>query len=121
MCSVLMSIMASRHPYALTKTPRTLEQVLASPPVAPVTNVLECARRADGGAAVLVASANFLKRKGLSADKGVVIIGGGEASGPLFPPNDIDSISEEMFSCEEAANIAYEEAQVSVRDIGISI
>ena len=40
-------------------------QVLASPRVAPVTNVLECARRADGGAAIIVASSQFLQSKGL--------------------------------------------------------
>ncbi|KAI8902707.1 hypothetical protein BC833DRAFT_613828 [Globomyces pollinis-pini] len=117
MCSALMSIMASRHPFALTKTPRTVDDVLNAPHVAPVTSVLECARRADGGAAILVASSRFLERKGLPKDTGVVIIGGGEASGPLFPPKDVDSISENIFSCEEAAAVAYEEAQLSVRDI----
>ena len=117
MCSSLMSIMASRHPFGLTKQPRTLDQVLNSSPVGPVTNVLECARRADGGAALLVASSSFLERKGLSRETGVVIISGGEASGPLYPPKNIDEMSEDMFSCEEAAAIAFEEAQVSVRDI----
>ncbi|KAL2915339.1 hypothetical protein HK105_205212 [Polyrhizophydium stewartii] len=117
MCSALMSIMASRHPYALTKAPRTLADVLGSAPVAPVTNLLECARRADGGAAILVASSTFLERKGLPRDTGTVIIGGGEASGPLYPAKDPSLITEEAFSCEEAASIAYEEAQVGVKDI----
>ncbi|KAH9247595.1 hypothetical protein BASA81_014812 [Batrachochytrium salamandrivorans] len=84
MCSTLMSIMASRHPYALTKKPRTIRDVMESTVVAPVTNALECARRADGGAAVLVASSRFLERKGLSRNMGAVIIGGGEASGPFI-------------------------------------
>ncbi|KAH9263940.1 hypothetical protein BASA83_012608 [Batrachochytrium salamandrivorans] len=117
MCSTLMSIMASRHPYALTKKPRTIRDVMESTVVAPVTNALECARRADGGAAVLVASSRFLERKGLSRNMGAVIIGGGEASGPLYPASDPMLITEEAFSCEEAASIAYEEAQVGVRDI----
>ncbi|KAH6576237.1 hypothetical protein BASA60_004605 [Batrachochytrium salamandrivorans] len=117
MCSTLMSIMASRHPYALTKKPRTIRDVMESTVVAPVTNALECARRADGGAAVLVASSKFLERKGLSRNMGAVIIGGGEASGPLYPASDPMLITEEAFSCEEAASIAYEEAQVGVRDI----
>ncbi|KAI8908370.1 hypothetical protein EDD86DRAFT_191487 [Gorgonomyces haynaldii] len=117
MCSSLMSVMASRHPFALTKAPRTLEQVLESKPVAPVTNLLECARRADGAACILVASSAFLEKKGLSRDTGIVVCGGGEASGPLYPPNSIDGITEEMFSCEEACALAYEEAQLSVRDI----
>lgn len=39
------------------------------------------------------------------------MLGGGEASGPLFPPPVID---EEMFSCEDAAEFAYEEAQLGI-------
>ncbi len=99
-CSAAMSIMATQHPLALTKEPRTIEQVLASPAVASVTALLECARRADGGAALLIASAHFLERKGLPAHTGAVIIGGGEASGPLYPPA-LKDMSEDMFSCEE--------------------
>ncbi|KAJ3014208.1 hypothetical protein HKX48_005298 [Thoreauomyces humboldtii] len=116
-CSALMSIMASRHPSALTRVPRTIEDILSARHVAPVTSVLECARRADGGAAILLASSSFLERKGLARDTGVVVSGGGEAAGPLFPPKDIAHISEDMFSCEEAAGVAYEEAQVGPNDI----
>ncbi|KAJ3294851.1 hypothetical protein HDU76_006916 [Blyttiomyces sp. JEL0837] len=116
-CSALMSIMASRNPMALTKTPRTIQEVLSSPPVAPVTNLLECARRADGGAALLIASPRFLEKRGIARDAGVVVVGGGEASGPLYPPATPDDITEEMFSCEEAAEVAYSEAHCSVRDI----
>jgi hypothetical protein len=39
----------------------------------------------------------------------VVVLGSGEASGPLYPPAVID---EEMFSCEDAAEYAFEEAQI---------
>ena len=117
MCSSLMSIMASRHPMALTKKPRSVEQVLSSQKVASVTSVLECARRADGSAAILVASSQFLAKKGLPSDTGCVIISGGESSGPLYPPKRFEDINEYAFSCEEAAAIAYDEAQLSVRDI----
>ncbi|KAI8921509.1 thiolase-like protein [Entophlyctis helioformis] len=117
MCSALMSIMASRHPAALTKKTRSLSDVLNSTQVAPVTNVLECARRADGGAAILVASSAFLERRGLPRDMGAVIIGGGEASGPLYPAKHPSLITEDAFSCEEAASLAFEEAQVGVKDI----
>ena len=71
--------------------------------MAPVTGLLECARRADGGAAVIVASSSFMQRQGLDPARAPVIIGGGEASGPLYPSKVID---ENMFSCEEAANRA---------------
>lgn len=65
MCSVLMSRQAIHHPLALTKQARTLDSVLASQAVAPVTSTLECARRADGGAAIIVASSRFCERNGL--------------------------------------------------------
>jgi hypothetical protein len=46
----------------------------------------------------------------------VVIVSGGEASA-MYPPNQQRDISEITFSCEEAASFAYEEAQLSIRDI----
>jgi len=113
MCSVLMSRQAVKHPYSLTRKARTLDEVLTSPRIGKVTNLLECARRADGGAAIIVASSAFLQRKGLSK-KGAVFLGGGEASGPLYPPPVID---EDMFSCEEAARSAYEQSQLGPGDI----
>jgi acetyl-CoA acetyltransferase len=103
MVSVLMSRQAVRHPMALTRSPRTLEDVLNSPPVGNVTNLLECARRADGGAAVVIASSRFMRRYGMDSKLAPVILGGGEASGPLYPPRVID---ETMFSCDEAAEYA---------------
>ena len=112
MASVLMSIQAVKHPLALTKVAHTLADVLHSKPVASVTTLLECARRADGGAAVIVASSNFVKKHGLKP--GPVIVGGGEASGPLYPPRVID---DELFSCEEAANRAYAAASCGPQDI----
>ena len=132
MCSVLMSRQASRHPLALTREPRTLSQVLAAPAVAPATGLLECARRADGGAAIIVASSDFMdSRLGhdsvssssgvaaaalgpFAASGGVVVLGGGEASGPLYPPPVID---EAMFSCEQATRAAFSEAQLRPSDI----
>mmetsp|Transcript_15876 Transcript_15876/g.23909 ORF Transcript_15876/g.23909 Transcript_15876/m.23909 type:complete len:413 (+) Transcript_15876:209-1447(+) len=114
MVSVLMSYQASRHPMALTKQPTTLEAVLSSRTIAPCTNLLECARRADGAAAILVASSRFVSRMGWDHKPAPVVVGGGEASGPLYPPKEI---SEDMFSCEEAAQSAYSRAQLGVSDI----
>lgn len=101
--SVLMSRQAQHHPAALTRTPHTLAQVLSAPSVAPVTGILECARRSDGGAAVLLASTRFLVAHGLQNRTCPVVISGAEASGPLFPPTEI---SESMFSCDDAAKAA---------------
>lgn len=43
-----------------------------------------------------------------------MILGGGEASGPLYPPPVID---ESMFSCEHAARAAFAQAQLLPGDI----
>ena len=46
---------APLHASSGDQAPLSLDEVLASRPVAPATNLLECARRADGGAAFIVA------------------------------------------------------------------
>lgn len=112
--SVLMSRQAQHHPAALTRRPHTLAQVLSAPSVAPVTGILECARRSDGGAAVLLASTRFLTAHGLQDRTCPVVISGAEASGPLFPPAEI---SESMFSCDDAARAAYALAHLGPSDI----
>lgn len=114
MAAVLMSRQAVRHPAAMTKEPHSLQQVLSSRHIGKVTSLLECARRADGAAAVIVASPRFIRENHVDILRAPVIISGGEASGPLFPPNVID---EEMFSCEEAVDRAYDSAQLGVEDI----
>jgi len=121
MVSVLMSMQASRHPDALTRRPHTLEQVLQASEVAPSIGLLECARRADGGAAVVVCSSRFLEQRGIARNGNggsgdVVILGGGEASGPLYPPAVID---ERMFSCEQAMRNAFTKCQLELDDIDV--
>ncbi len=54
MCASLMTYQACKHPSALRRHPRLLEEVLASQHVAPVTSKLECAKLVDGGAALIV-------------------------------------------------------------------
>jgi acetyl-CoA acetyltransferase len=120
MVPVLMSTMASRHPDALCRTPYTLDQVLSSRRVAPVTSLLECARRADGGAAIILASERHYRRSfpAQAIDRRrPVVISVGEASGPLYPPP-VEEISQGLFSCERAAKRAYGAAQLGPGDIG---
>lgn len=77
--AVLMSRQAMRHPHALTKKPLTLQEVLSAPLVAPVTSRLECARRADGAAAIIVASTRFMRENGLHHVPAPVIVSGGQS------------------------------------------
>lgn len=117
MVPVIESHLAAKHPYAMSRKPLTLEDVLRSRPVGAVTNLLECARRADGACAIILSSAKHFKRhyaKPLTDCP--VVISTGEASGPLFPPP-IEQITEDLFSCEQATKRAYEAAQLSASDI----
>lgn len=117
--AVIMSHQASKHPDAVTDVPHTLDQVLQSARIAENINLLECARRMDGAASVIIASSRFLEKRNLlnQGNNGlgdVVILGGGEASGPLYPPKVID---ETLFSCESASRSAYTEAQLRPDEI----
>jgi acetyl-CoA acetyltransferase len=123
MVSVLMSRQALRHPLAITRKPLALNDVLNAKPIGPMTGLLECARRADGGASLIVASSDYLKHrvaKGTNArlerryENSPYVVSGGEASGPLYPPPIID---EEMFSCEQAARAALQSANLTTKDI----
>ncbi|ESL08569.1 nonspecific lipid-transfer protein [Trypanosoma rangeli SC58] len=119
MVPVLMSCMAARHPDAMCRAPYTLDAVLRSRQVAPVTNLLECARRADGGVALILSSeahyARYFAQHKLDRSKPVVV-SVGEASGSLFPPA-IEDITPELFSCKRAVKLALSTAQLGLKDI----
>jgi acetyl-CoA acetyltransferase len=117
MVPVLMSHFAARHPGAMCKKPYSLDEVLASRPIGKVTNLLECARRADGAAAVILSSSKHWQRNyAKPLAQCPVVISTGEGSGPLFPP-EIEKITEQMFSCEGAAKFALESAHLGVNNI----
>lgn len=82
----------------------TLEQVQNAPAVTPNISLLECARRADGAAALVLCSNRFLARQGTYRAGLPTVMGSGEASGPLFPR---DEITEAHFSCQTAMQMAY--------------
>ena len=108
----LESFHAVHHPASLMtqkgQTFTSLEQVQQAPKVTPNISLLECARRADGAACLLVASNRFLARKGLLEPGLPILIGGGEASGPLYPPSQIDERT--YASCQQAMTAAYTSA-----------
>jgi len=70
MVASLMTLQAARHPLALQRRPRAVAEVLASKRVAAVTTSLECAKRVDGAAAVIVVSSEFAAAHGLPASRG---------------------------------------------------
>lgn len=129
MCAVLMSKQASNHPFSYqsekTNSVLTLDDVLESRPIGKVTNLLECARRADGGASFIVASQKFMRSKEISnlnsnlkwkPNVNVIIRSGSEAAGRLYPPK-MNEIDKSIFTCEFASGMAFEEAQLECKDI----
>jgi len=89
----------------------TLEQVQSSPSVTPNISLLECARRADGAACLILASNRFLKRRNLWETGIPAVIGGGQFSGPLYPPTMGAGITDHTYvSCQQAMNHAYASA-----------
>ena len=127
MAVCLESFHASRHPASLfrrkeaakldgnegsstTNIPlyTTLEQVRQAPTVTPHISLLECARRADGAACLILCSNRFLARQGLYKEGLPTVIGGGEASGPLYPKK--GAVTEAHFSSQQAMSMAYASA-----------
>ena len=103
----------------------TLAQVRASPSITPNISLLECARRADGAACLILASNRFLKRRNLWKPGIPTVIGGGQFSGPLYPPTNNDEkestsgITSHMYaSCQQAMDHAYASAgNLAAKDI----
>merc|ERR1711862_370126 len=89
----------------------TLSEIQDSTSITPNISLLECARRADGAACLILASNRFLKRRNLwmrKKDRRIVIIGGGQSSGPLYPPKNITEYT--YASCQQAMDQAYANA-----------
>ena len=111
MVPVLMSRQGIRHPQAMNHKEFTLDEVVNSKRVSDISTMLECARPADGGGAIIVTDAERVKDV---KQKPVYILGGGEAAGLEFMPK---TISEEMFPARRAVQLAFREAGLTVSNI----
>lgn len=65
---------AALNPYAQFRKPRTLEQVLNSAKVAGDLTALQCCPRGEGAAAVIVASADGIRRLGLPRGRAIRVL-----------------------------------------------
>lgn len=116
MVSVLMSINAVNHPFALTKEVLNLDNVINSnKKVSSVTNIYECAHRTDGAACIIIASEEYLKEKGYDYEFAPYIVHGSEGSGPLYPPEEINENT--YNSCLLSIEKLYKETGLTVEDI----
>mmetsp|Transcript_36109 Transcript_36109/g.112821 ORF Transcript_36109/g.112821 Transcript_36109/m.112821 type:complete len:302 (-) Transcript_36109:265-1170(-) len=106
MVSVLMSAQATYHPLAVQRRPYDLDEVLNSTTVGQNLNLLECARKADGAAAIVVTKKGNIK-----------VVGGGEASSPALTVEDYQSTLSRISSAKHAFQRAYDSCNCSAKDI----
>jgi acetyl-CoA acetyltransferase len=106
---------ASRNPYAQFRKPRTLEQVLASPKVVGDLTVQQCCPRGDGAAAVVVASAEGLKRLKLDPKRAVRVLASVLSSERYG--NDKESSAIELVRTSTEA--AFEQAGIGAADLNM--
>ena len=103
---------ASANPYAHFRTETTIEEVLASPAVAPPLTLFQCCPKVDGGSAVIVCSADYVKSRGLDP---VWVRGHAMTSGtPVFT-----DAPEPLDAAYRAAAQAYEHAGIGPEDLDV--
>jgi acetyl-CoA acetyltransferase len=106
---------AARNPFAQFRKPRTLEQVLASPPVAGDLTGLQCCPRGEGAAAVIVVSEDALSRLGLPRSRAVRVLAS-TASSETLPPADTPALVDLVRSSSAAA---LAQAGIGARELDI--
>jgi len=111
---VFMSMQAAKNPDAMSKGQVTLTGVLNSGKIASATNLYECAKRADGAAALIVTSRGFAEDRGM-LHHCVPILGVGEASAAYMP--DKSQIGVHSLPISLAAHRALEKSKTSLDQI----
>lgn len=105
----------SNNPHAQYQREISVESVLNSPEIATPLNLFDCSPVSDGGAAVIVASAEKAKEY---TDKPVFINGSGQASGTLSL-HDRESLTE-IPAAVEASQTAYEMAGIEPENVDLA-
>lgn len=105
---------ASRHPKAHKRDPITVEQVLASKPIATPLRMLDCCLISDGGAALVVSS-----RAAAADTRGtpIEILGVGQGH---THEHIVAAPSLTDFGCKASARAAFERAGVKPDDIDVA-
>ncbi|MEV1168827.1 lipid-transfer protein [Nonomuraea sp. NPDC049784] len=122
------SLAGSLNPMARYRKPVTAEEVLASPMVADPLHLMDICATSDGGAAVVLASESYARRRGLSASVRVAAV---STVTPTFPntilelPNFASDSSAAVPAPERPfraaiAHAAYEEAGVGPEDVSLA-
>ncbi|MBB5775272.1 lipid-transfer protein [Nonomuraea jabiensis] len=118
----------SLNPMARYRKPVTAEEVLASPLVADPLRLMDICATSDGGAAVILASESYARRRGLRAPVRLAAV---STVTPTFPSTILELPNFATDSCAAApapdrpfraaiAHAAYEEAGVGPEDVSLA-
>lgn len=91
-------------------------EFLSNPELAPWLRVLECSPVSDGGAAVVLASEEGLKKLGRSQEDCVEIVSYGQRTGALGRTTDYTTLDQVGLTVQEALS----DAAVSLDDVGVA-
>jgi acetyl-CoA acetyltransferase len=106
---------AANNPFAHFQKPRTLEQVLADPPIAGCLTRLQCCPIGDGAAAVLVASDAAIERLRLARGRALRVLASVSTSERLYEPGEWATVE----LTRETVARAYDEARIGPRDLDV--
>ncbi len=107
---------ASRNPYAQFPKPCTVEEVLASKPVATPFKIFDCSSITDGGAAVILATEELAKDL---TDNPVYILGTCQAASGFNHANIPDDWADWVI-LSQAAQTAYNMAGIKPQDVDVA-
>lgn len=108
---------AANNPYAVFRTPVTVEEVLASPVVLGPLTRLQCCPPTCGAAAAVIVSPEFARRHGLSADVEIAGQAMRTDTDATFASDRMAVVGYDM--TKAAAEAAYEEAGIGGDEVSV--
>ncbi len=106
---------AAKNPFAHFQKARTLDEVLAEPPIAGCLTRLQCCPIGDGAAAAIVASDGAIERMGLARSRAVRVVTSVSTSERLYEPT--AWAAEEL--TRETVVRAYDDAKIGPADLDV--
>jgi acetyl-CoA acetyltransferase len=104
----------AKNPNAQRQKVRSLDEVLAGKPISGALTALQCCPVGEGAAAVIVASADAIKRHGLDASRAIRVASSAARSESVGCASDADATL-----TRETMQAALSEAQISANDLDV--
>src|SRR5450759_2197240 len=104
-----------QNPLSQFRTPYSIDEVLSAPPITYPLTLPMCSPVSDGAAAVVVATANGLKRYGIDRSRAIRVLASVVQTGSDRDPSDVEN-----HCTARAARRAYENAGVRPGDLSVA-